>query len=99
MPWPSPVSLVLALVVAAQVAKFVPRPRFATLGAAIAVTAIVLYAVTPRGVIDLSIGLALGIGVGLVLPDTRATDRRVAVLVVVGSLSALVNLRVTALVI
>src|SRR2546429_186661 len=32
MPWPSPVSWALALVVAAQIAKRTPRPRFAVVG-------------------------------------------------------------------
>src|SRR5437762_7982066 len=99
MPWPSPVSWALALVVAAQVAKRTPRPPFAVLGSAMAVTALVLYAVTPRGVIDLSIGLVLGIGVGLVLPAARLGDRRVLVLLGLGGLSAVVSLRATALVV
>src|SRR5207253_1952520 len=73
MPWPVPASLLLAILVAAQVAKLVPRPRFAVLGAAIALAALVLYAVTPAGVIDLSIGVALGVGVGLVVPSRRVT--------------------------
>ena len=77
-------------------AKVVPRPRLAALGTVIAVTALLLYAVTPRGVIDLSIGVALGVGVGLVLPAGRITDRRVLALVGLGAVSALVSLRVTA---
>ena len=47
-------------------------------GVAIALIAIVLYRVTPRGTIDLSIALALGIGVGLVGPLPRS-QRRISV--------------------
>ncbi|MEY2421236.1 MAG: peptidoglycan-N-acetylglucosamine deacetylase [Acidimicrobiaceae bacterium] len=68
------------------------------LGAVVGVTGLVLFAVTPVGVIDLSIGIVFGVGVGLVLPATRVTDRRVLGLVAVGALGALVSLRLAALV-
>jgi peptidoglycan/xylan/chitin deacetylase (PgdA/CDA1 family) len=64
----------LALVVALIVARTPRRRWLAIVGASIALVAIVLYRVTPRGTIDLSIGLALGVGVGLVVP-WRASDR------------------------
>jgi peptidoglycan/xylan/chitin deacetylase (PgdA/CDA1 family) len=62
---------VIAIVVAVQVVKLIPRPRFAILGAVIGVIAVVLYAVTPHGVIDLLLGLVLGVGIGLVTPAER----------------------------
>ena len=68
----------LALVVAVFVARTAPRRWLAIVGAAVALIAIVLYRVTPRGTIDLSIGLALGVGVGLVVP-WRWSDRRSSV--------------------
>jgi len=47
------------------------------LGALLAVVAVVLYRVTPTGTIDLSIGIVLGVGGGLVVAGvmTRATQR------------------------
>jgi peptidoglycan/xylan/chitin deacetylase (PgdA/CDA1 family) len=98
MPW-LPVSLLLAILVAAQLAKLVPRPRFAPLGAVLAVAALVLLAVTPEGAIDLPIALVLGTGAGLVLPAARLRDRAAAIAVVAGALSALVSLRLTAVVV
>ena len=68
------------------------------LGAAVALTALVLFAVTPAGVIDLSIGVVLGVGVGLVMPARRLTDRRVLALAVVGAVAVLVNPRLAAVV-
>jgi peptidoglycan/xylan/chitin deacetylase (PgdA/CDA1 family) len=50
-------------------------------------------------VIDLSIGLVLGVGVGLALPESRATDRAVLIAVGLSIAGALLSLRVTALVI
>ena len=94
-----PASLLLAILVAAQVAKLVPRPRFAALGTALALAGLVLFGVTPPGAIDLLIGLVFGVGVGLIAPARRVTDRRVLGLVVAGSLAALVNLRLSALVV
>jgi peptidoglycan/xylan/chitin deacetylase (PgdA/CDA1 family) len=94
-----PVSLLLAILVAAQVAKLIPRPRFAVLGAIVALVGLVLFAVTPSGVIDLSIGIAFGLGVGLAMPAPRLTDRRVLALGAVGALSALLSLRLTGLVV
>jgi peptidoglycan/xylan/chitin deacetylase (PgdA/CDA1 family) len=91
--------LLLAIVVAAQVAKIVPRPRFAVLGTIAALVALALYGVTPFGAIDLSIGAVLGVGVGLVVPARTITDRRVLALAAVGAAAALVNLRLAAAVI
>jgi len=65
---------VLAAVVAMVVARSAPRRWLAIVGAAVALMALVLYRVTPRGTIDLLIGLSLGIGVGLVVP-WRWSDR------------------------
>ncbi len=59
MPWPMPVSLLLAIVVAARVARLAARAWLAALGALLAVVAVVLYRVTPTGTIDLSIGIVL----------------------------------------
>ena len=53
---------------AVLVARSVPRRWLAVIGAAIALIALVLYRVTPRGTIDLPIGLALGLGIGLAVP-------------------------------
>jgi peptidoglycan/xylan/chitin deacetylase (PgdA/CDA1 family) len=91
--------LLLAILIAAQVAKLTPRPRFAMLGAVIALTAMVLFAVTPAGVIDLSIGVVFGVGVGLVVPAERITDGRVLGLLGVGALGAVVSLRLAAAVV
>src|SRR4051812_22709200 len=99
MSWPLPVSLLVALAVGSQVARLVPRPRLAPLGAVLGVTALVLYAVTPRGVLDLSIGVVLGIAIGLVVPDTRLWDRASVVAIAAGVASAFVNVRLTAAVI
>jgi peptidoglycan-N-acetylglucosamine deacetylase len=85
----------LALVVALVVARTPRRRWLAFVGAPMALVAIVLYRVTPRGTIDLSIGLALGVGLGLVVPRTvsdRSTTaprgRRDIAIAVVGSLLA-----------
>lgn len=85
--------------VAINVAKLVPRPRLAWLGALLALVALVLYAVTPPGVIDLSIALVLGSGLGLVAPTSRATDRRVLAFGTAGAATSFVNLRLTAVVV
>ena len=61
--------------VAVVVARAAPRRWLAFVGAVIALIAIVLYRVTPRGTIDLSIGIALGVGVGLVVPWPRSARR------------------------
>src|SRR5260221_12053545 len=99
MPWPVPLSLLLAILVAAQMARLIPRPGFAVVGAIVALTALVLFGVTPAGVIDLSIGLVFGLGVGLVVPARRMTDRRALGFVAVGALAALVNLRLVGVVV
>jgi peptidoglycan/xylan/chitin deacetylase (PgdA/CDA1 family) len=59
---------VLAALVAVVVAGSAPRRWLAIVGAALALIAVVLYRVTPRGTIDLLIGLTLGVGVGLAVP-------------------------------
>ena len=58
----------LAVVVAVLVARMAPRRWLAAVGVAIALIALVLYRVTPRGTIDLLIGVVLGTGVGLAVP-------------------------------
>lgn len=58
----------LAALVAVVVAGSAPRRWLAIVGAALALIAVVLYRVTPRGTIDLLIGLTLGVGVGLAVP-------------------------------
>jgi peptidoglycan/xylan/chitin deacetylase (PgdA/CDA1 family) len=90
--------LLLAILVAAQVAKLIPRPRFAVVGVVLAITAFVLFRVTPAGTIDLSIGLVFGIGVGFVVAvakrrrepegQRRSVGRRPVAVAVVGSLLA-----------
>jgi peptidoglycan/xylan/chitin deacetylase (PgdA/CDA1 family) len=90
--------LLLAILVAAQVAKLIPRPRFAVVGVVLAITAFVLFRVTPAGTIDLSIALVFGIGVGLVVAvarrrreragQRRSADRRPMAVVLVGSVLA-----------
>src|SRR3954449_12145382 len=99
MPWPLPVSLLVALVVASQVARLVPRPRLAPLGAVLGLTALTLHAVTPRGVLDLSIGIVLGVAIGLVVPDSRLWDRSSLIAIGVGLATAFVSVRLTAVVI
>ncbi|MEY2433883.1 MAG: peptidoglycan-N-acetylglucosamine deacetylase [Acidimicrobiaceae bacterium] len=89
----------LAIVVAAQVAKLIPRPRFAVVGTVIALVALVLYDVTPRGVIDLPIGLVFGVGLGLAVPARRVTGRRFVVPVAVAILAVLVDARLGAAVV
>jgi peptidoglycan/xylan/chitin deacetylase (PgdA/CDA1 family) len=59
---------VLAALVAVAVARSAPRRWLTIVGAALALIAVVLYRVTPRGTIDLLIGLTLGVGVGLAVP-------------------------------
>jgi peptidoglycan/xylan/chitin deacetylase (PgdA/CDA1 family) len=93
------VSSLLAILVAAQVAKLVPRPRFAVLGAVVALVALVLFGVTPSGVIDLSIAVVLGVGVGLVLPARRITEPRALGILVVGAVAALISFRLAAVVV
>jgi peptidoglycan/xylan/chitin deacetylase (PgdA/CDA1 family) len=93
--------LLLAIIVAAQVAKLVPRPRFAVVGVVLAFTAFVLFRVTPAGAIDLSIALVFGIGVGFIVavargrraPEVqrgprRSVGRRPVAVAVAGSLLA-----------
>src|SRR5437867_7448574 len=82
MGWLLPVSFVLAFLVATQVRKLLPRPRFAPLGTVLACIALVLYAVTPTGTIDLSIGIVLGVGVGSVFPTAVSTALVVGALAV-----------------
>ena len=81
--------------VAAQVAKLIPRPRFAVLGALLVSAAFVLYRVTPSGVIDLSIGVVLGVGAGILVSGVRIvathrapvpTPRRTVAILVAASL-------------
>lgn len=76
-----------------------PRPRLAPLGAVLGLTALTLYAVTPRGVLDLSIGIVLGIAIGLVLPEPRLSDRTSLIALVAGLATAFVSVRLTAAVI
>lgn len=54
--------------VAVLVARTTPRRWLAILGVVVSLMAIVLYRVTPRGTIDLVIGVTLGVGVGLAVP-------------------------------
>jgi peptidoglycan/xylan/chitin deacetylase (PgdA/CDA1 family) len=99
MSWPLPVSLLVAFAVASALARLVPRPRLALLGAVLGITALTLYAVTPRGVLDLSIGIVLGIAIGLVVPDERLWHRTSLIAIAVGVATAFVSVRLTAVVI
>src|SRR4051795_2522475 len=67
MSWPLPVSLLLALAVAAPLARMALKARYAVIGSVLVVVALVLYRVTPRGVLDLWIGVVLGVGAGAVV--------------------------------
>ena len=58
----------LAVVVAVMVARRTPRRSLAIVGLPMALMAIVLYRVTPNGAIDLVIGVAFGVGLGLMAP-------------------------------
>src|SRR5437868_2904353 len=88
MPW-LPLSLVLALLVAVQVAKLASRRLYAVIGVVLVLVALVLFRVTPAGAIDLSIAIVLGIGAGIVAALVRgSTGRRALVVVVVGSVLA-----------
>src|SRR3954453_21502728 len=87
----------LAAAVAVVVARSGPRRRLAFAGIPIALIAIVLYRVTPRGTIDLLIGIAFGVGVGLVVPWPRSNQseparhpRRDITIAVLGSVLTLV---------
>lgn len=81
-----------------QVAKLVPRPRFAVVGVVLSITAFVLFRVTPAGAIDLPIALVLGVGIGFVVavakgrrePERRrrSVGRRPVAVAVVGSFLA-----------
>jgi peptidoglycan/xylan/chitin deacetylase (PgdA/CDA1 family) len=57
--------LFVAIVLVAQLVRMRPRFRFAPVGIVLVAVALVLYRVTPRGVLDLSIGIVLGVGAGL----------------------------------
>jgi peptidoglycan/xylan/chitin deacetylase (PgdA/CDA1 family) len=88
--------LLFAILIATQVAKLVPRPRFAILGIVLVAVAVVLYRVTPRGVLDLSIGIVLGVGGGLAAGGAMTlvtggaararSPRRVTVIATAGSI-------------
>ena len=80
----------------------VRRAALAPVGVAATAVACALLAVTPRGVITLLIGAVLGLGIGIAMPDTVGTDRRIVGLGVVAgvvelTLSALLGGRIAAL--
>ena len=58
----------LAAVVAVVVTRSAPRRSLTVIGVPIALMAVVLYRVTPRGTIDLLIAVVFGVGVGLAVP-------------------------------
>jgi len=58
----------IGVTLAIVVARLVPRPRLAWLGALLVAAAALLVAVTPRGIITLSIAALAGVGAGLVTP-------------------------------
>ncbi len=60
---------------ALAVHRVVARAWLAVAGAALVAVALVLYRVTPRGVLDLSIGIVLGVGVGAVAGVARSLAR------------------------
>jgi peptidoglycan/xylan/chitin deacetylase (PgdA/CDA1 family) len=58
----------ISVTVAIAIARLVPRPRLAWLGALVVAAAALLVAVTPRGVITIVIGALAGVGIGLIVP-------------------------------
>jgi peptidoglycan/xylan/chitin deacetylase (PgdA/CDA1 family) len=58
----------IGVTLAIVVARLVPRPRLAWLGVLLVAAAALLIAVTPRGVITVSIAALAGFGAGLVTP-------------------------------
>jgi peptidoglycan-N-acetylglucosamine deacetylase len=62
----------IGVTLAIAVARLVPRPRLAWLGALLVGAAALLVAVTPRGIITLSIAALAGIGAGLATPVPAA---------------------------
>jgi peptidoglycan/xylan/chitin deacetylase (PgdA/CDA1 family) len=88
-------ALILAAVSARASARTVRHAALVPVGAVAIVAACALIAVTLRGVITLPIAAILGLGVGIVVPDVRQTDRR---LVAVGVVAGAVELGVCALV-
>ncbi len=58
----------IGVTLAIAVVRVVPRPRLAWLGALVVTAAALLVAVTPRGVITLTIAALAGVGAGLVMP-------------------------------
>src|SRR4051812_3419576 len=58
----------IGVTLAIAVARLVARPRLAALGILVVAADALLVAVTPRGVITISITALAGVGVGLVLP-------------------------------
>jgi peptidoglycan/xylan/chitin deacetylase (PgdA/CDA1 family) len=66
----------IAATLAILVARHVPRPGLAWLGALLVASAALLVAVTPRGVITLTFAALAGVGSGLVTPRSRPVSDR-----------------------
>ena len=66
----------IAATLAILVARHVPRPGLAWLGALLVASAALLVAVTPRGVITLTFAALAGVGTGLVTPRSRPLSDR-----------------------
>jgi peptidoglycan/xylan/chitin deacetylase (PgdA/CDA1 family) len=80
----------ISVTVAIGVARLVPRPRLAWLGALVVAACALLVAVTPRGVITIVIGALAGVGIGLVepvAPLTRALRDRLSMLSLIAALA------------
>ena len=78
------------------VSRSAPRRWLAIVGVVDTLLALVLYRVTPRGTIDLLIGVALGVGVGLAVPwrwtqrgASARTNRRDIAIAMMGSILTL----------
>ena len=72
-------AIAIGVTLAILVARHVPRPALAWLGALLVAVSALLVAVTPRGVITITFGALAGVGAGLVTPRSRPLSDRWAV--------------------
>ena len=72
-------AIAIGVTLAILVARHVPRPALAWLGALLVAVSALLVAVTPRGVITITFGALAGVGAGLVTSRPRPLSDRWAV--------------------
>src|SRR5262245_46807787 len=75
---PGSFAVVLAALAAWVSWTVVPRPRLAWLGAPVALGALAVIGVTPRGTITYVASIALGLGIGMTQPIFERIERRTA---------------------